>query len=128
MNPALPASALVTGASSGLGAHFARVLARSGVEVLLAARRVDPLMALLNEIEADGGRARAIVMDVGDDGSIDSAFAALDGLGVVPEIVVNNAGISDARPALDISAADWDRVVDTNLRGVFWLHGPPRSA
>lgn len=111
--------ALVTGASSGLGAYFARVLARQGYRVALAARRTDALAALKQEIEAAGGMADVVTLDVADEASIESAFAAMGAREVRIDVVVNNAGISDAKPALDITAAEWDRVVDVNLRGVF---------
>jgi NAD(P)-dependent dehydrogenase (short-subunit alcohol dehydrogenase family) len=110
---------MVTGASSGLGAHFARVLARDGYGVVLAARRVDALAALKAEIVASGGAAEVVALDVADARSVEAAFAEVDRLGLRPDVVVNNAGISDAKPALEITAAEWDRVVDTNLRGVF---------
>jgi NAD(P)-dependent dehydrogenase (short-subunit alcohol dehydrogenase family) len=112
-------TAIVTGASSGLGAHFARTLAASGYAVILAARRADALKALKAEIERDGGKADVIALDVADEKSVEAAFAAIDAMGVRMDVLVNNAGISDAKPALDISAAEWDRVIDTNLRGVF---------
>lgn len=112
-------TALVTGASAGLGAHFARVLAGQGFRVVLAARRVEALAALRDEIAAVGGVAEVVALDVTDENSVEAAFAALDRLGLRVDVVVNNAGISDAKPALDIAPADWDRVVDTNLRGVF---------
>lgn len=112
-------TALVTGASAGLGAHFARVLAAQGCRVVLAARRIEALERLRAEIEASGGQAVAVALDVADEASVEAAFATLDGQGLRLDIVVNNAGISDAKPALDVTAAEWDRVVDTNLRGVF---------
>lgn len=111
--------ALITGASSGLGAHFARVLAGHGYRVVLGARRLSALEALKGEIEAAGGRADAFALDVSDERSVADAFEAIEGLDLQLDVVVNNAGISDARPALDITATEWDRVVDTNLRGVF---------
>lgn len=110
---------LVTGASSGLGAHFARVLAGHGCHVLLAARRVDALETLKRELETTGGKADVVPLDVSDERSVAEAFSTITKLGRAVDIVINNAGISDARPALDITAAEWDRVVDTNLRGVF---------
>jgi NAD(P)-dependent dehydrogenase (short-subunit alcohol dehydrogenase family) len=110
---------LVTGASSGLGAHFVRMLAQRGWHVVLAARRLDALTAAKAEIDAAGGKADVVAMDVADEASVQAAFAQIDTLGLRLDVVVNNAGISDARPALDITAAEWDRVVDTNLRGVF---------
>ena len=107
-------TALVTGASSGLGRHFAQVLAREGAVVTAAARRVDRLEALVAEIAAAGGAARAAALDVTDAASVAAAFA-----GAPFDIVVNNAGISHDGPALTTSAADWDRVIDTDLTGVF---------
>lgn len=114
-----PGLALVTGASSGLGAHFARVLAGRGCRVVLAARRVDALAALKGEIEAAGGIAEVVALDVSDAASVEAAFAEIDRLGLRLDVVVNNAGISDTKPALEISSAEWDRVIDVNLRGVF---------
>ena len=109
-------SALVTGASSGLGSHFARFLAAHGAEVVVAARRSDRLAILCAEIKATGGTAHAIDLDVSDAGSVDAAFASLKR---PVDIVVNNAGISSAEPATDISIETWDATIATNLRGVF---------
>ena len=111
--------AIVTGASSGLGAHFARMLAAQGARVVLAARRVEALEAQKAEIEAAGGRADTIGLDVCDESSVASGFAKLDAAGLHVDIVVNNAGISEAVPALSMSVQNWDRVLDTNLKGVF---------
>src|SRR5690606_34323709 len=101
------------------GAHFARVLAGHGFRVVLAARRGDALAALKRDIEASGGRVDMLPLDVMDEGSIETAFAAIDALDLRIGVVVNNAGISAAKPALEISPAEWDSVVGTNLRGVF---------
>jgi NAD(P)-dependent dehydrogenase (short-subunit alcohol dehydrogenase family) len=112
--------ALVTGASSGLGVHFARTLSVAGAAVALAARRADRLASLESELQRAGGKAAAIDLDVQTSDSIAKAFDAIvAGLGV-PDIVVNNAGISIVKPALDMPEQDWDAVVDTNLRGA-WL-------
>ncbi|QQS12703.1 MAG: glucose 1-dehydrogenase [Rhodospirillales bacterium] len=112
--------ALVTGASSGLGAHFARTLSNAGAAVAVTARRVDRLAALVGEIESAGGRAAAVAMDVLSGNSIRAAYDAAEAaLGPV-DIVVNNAGISIVKPALDMPEADWDEVSNTNLRGA-WL-------
>ncbi|CAN7747131.1 SDR family NAD(P)-dependent oxidoreductase [Mesorhizobium sp. LjNodule214] len=110
---------LVTGSSSGLGEHFARMLARAGYHVVLAARRIDALVALKAEIQADDGKADIVAMDVADADAVDDAFAKIDGLALRIDVLVNNAGLTHSKPALEISAAEWDRVVDTNLRGVF---------
>ncbi|MBS7701389.1 MULTISPECIES: SDR family oxidoreductase [unclassified Chelatococcus] len=114
-------SVLVTGASSGLGAHFARLVAQNGHSVILAARRLEPLEALKDEITSNGGRAISVRLDVSEEDSIGRAFAQIHDSGERADVVINNAGVTDAKPALDITAADWDRVVDTNLRGVFLM-------
>lgn len=107
-------SALVTGASGGLGLHFAKLLARHGVAVTLAARRQSALDQAGAEIAAAGGTAKSVVLDVADAASIGQALA-----GRQFDILINNAGVSGAGPAADLSAADWDAVLDTNLKGVF---------
>lgn len=109
-------TALVTGASSGLGLHFAGVLAARGAKVVLAARRVEALEAARAGIAASGGTARALALDVADPASVEAAFAQI---GEAPDIVVNNAGVSGSQPALEMDAATWDSVVDTNLKGAF---------
>ena len=109
-------TALVTGASSGLGRHFAEVLAGHGVHVVLAARNEAALRGECERLAAAGGNASFVAMDVTDPASIERAFEAA---GRRIDIVVNNAGISGAGAALEITEADWDAVVDTNLKGVF---------
>ncbi len=109
-------TALVTGASSGLGAHFAKCLGAAGASVVLAARRADRLQSLQAELKKADIGARAIDLDVT---SSDSVAAALEAAGPI-DILVNNAGISIVKPALDMPEKDWDAVVDTNLRGA-WL-------
>jgi NAD(P)-dependent dehydrogenase (short-subunit alcohol dehydrogenase family) len=108
-------TALVTGASSGLGARFARVLAAWGAEVTLAARRTDRLRALAGEIEAAGGRARAVAMDVTDAASVEAAFEAAGAL----DILVNNAGVGEGTLLINTPDADWRAVMDVNLDGAF---------
>lgn len=107
--------ALITGASGGLGLHFAELLARHGVAVTLAARRKEALEQACSAIEATGGTARAIQMDVADSVSVAAALADAGSF----DILVNNAGISGTARALDLDEAEWDRVLDTNLKGVF---------
>lgn len=110
-------TALVTGASSGLGRHFAGVLARAGARVALAARRTDALAETRAAIEAAGGSAVVVAMDVTDPASVTAAVGeAWDALGRI-DILVNNAGVTATRPFLDMSEEEWDRVVDTNLTG-----------
>jgi NAD(P)-dependent dehydrogenase (short-subunit alcohol dehydrogenase family) len=113
--------ALITGASSGLGKRFARVLARSGVKVGLAARRLDALQALATEIEAGGGAAFAVKLDVSEESSVRRAVEEVEAaLGTI-DILVNNSGVSIVKPALEQSADDWDAVMNVNLRGVFLM-------
>lgn len=104
----------MTGASGGLGLHFARLLARHGVDVTLAARRQSALDQAKAEIAAAGGSSKTLVLDVADSVSIAAALA-----GHSFDILINNAGISGAGPAADLAEADWDAVLDTNLKGVF---------
>jgi NAD(P)-dependent dehydrogenase (short-subunit alcohol dehydrogenase family) len=108
--------ALVTGASSGLGVHFAHCLGAAGASVVLAARRAGRLASLQAELGKKGVKAATVELDVQ---SATSIAAALDAAGPL-DIVVNNAGISIVKPALDMPEEDWDAVVDTNLRGA-WL-------
>jgi NAD(P)-dependent dehydrogenase (short-subunit alcohol dehydrogenase family) len=111
--------ALVTGASSGLGRAFAGMLARAGAAVALAARRRDSLDEVRQEIERAGGRAFTVTMDVSNAGSVDAAVrTAAAGLGKL-DILVNNAGVTLTKPVLEITEAEWDRQVDTNLKGAF---------
>ena len=111
--------ALVTGASSGLGRHFAQMLARHGADVIVAARRTDALESLAAQIEALGRKAYAVPMDVRDAASVESAVRdALDRASAI-DILVNNAGIAMTKPALMTSDEEWRSVVDTNLDGAF---------
>ena len=109
---------LVTGASSGLGRHFAGTLARAGATLTLAARREAALAETVAGLE--GAAAHAVAMDVTDRGSVERAFDAAEAAHGPVTVVINNAGISHAEPALELDEADWDRVIDTNLKGV-WL-------
>jgi NAD(P)-dependent dehydrogenase (short-subunit alcohol dehydrogenase family) len=111
--------AFVTGASSGIGRHFAEVLAAAGAKVALAARRADRLAELAREIETRG-QCLPVSCDVTDRESIVAAItAAEDGLGPL-SILVNNAGVVVSKPLFEHSEADWDYVIDTNLKGA-WL-------
>ncbi len=112
--------ALVTGASSGLGVHFAKTLAEAGASVIVAARRADRLASLQAELSKGGRKAHAVDLDVQSAESIAAAFDSAErALGPI-DVLVNNAGISIVKPALDMPEKDWDSVVDTNLRGA-WL-------
>ena len=107
--------ALVTGASSGLGAHFAAVLAEAGADVILAARREDRLAEVAEGIRAAGGQCSTAQLDVADSASIARLASRLQQI----DILVNNAGLAREAGALDMSEADWDVVMDTNLKGMF---------
>lgn len=112
--------ALVTGASSGLGKHFAQVLAQAGATVLLSARNVEKLQQVLGQIQASGGIAHAVAMDVSNSSSVKNAMAQIVNQHGVPDILVNNAGQSIAKPMLEQTEEDWDQILDTNLKGC-WL-------
>jgi NAD(P)-dependent dehydrogenase (short-subunit alcohol dehydrogenase family) len=112
--------ALVTGASSGIGRHLAGVLAAAGVKVALAARRVDRLAELAREIETAGGEGLPIGCDVTRSEDVVAAVATAESeLGPL-SILVNNAGVVVSKPLFEHTEADWDHVVDTNLKGA-WL-------
>jgi len=112
--------ALVTGASSGLGRHFAKLLATVGAEVLVAARRADKLGELVAEIETAGGKAHALSLCVTDSASVIACYDQAAEVAGVPDIIVNNAGVTVTKPLLEQSEEDWDSVLDTNLKGG-WL-------
>ena len=111
--------ALVTGASSGLGDNFARRLAAEGATVAVAARRKDRLDKLVGGIVAAGGKAQAFALDVADPASVEAAFAAIVQALGAPDIVVNNAGIAQTKPAIELSEADWQGVMNTNIDGAW---------
>ena len=114
-------TAFVTGATSGLGRHFAKILSKAGAAVALAGRRTDRLAAVKREIEETGGKAAAIVLDVTDERRISPALDKAEAaLGPV-DILVNNAGLSVLGLSVEISASDFDKVIATNLRGPFLL-------
>lgn len=110
-------TAFITGASSGFGAHFSRLLARNGARVVVGARRGAALESLVGEIKAEGGEAQALSLDVRDIASIREAVAASGPI----DILVNNAGVGVTKPVLDQSEEDWASVIDTNLRGAFLM-------
>ncbi len=113
--------ALVTGASSGFGLHFAPLLARAGAQVVLAARRTDLIQAEAEKIIADGGKALAVTMDVTSSTSIAAALDQIEAVFGVVTVVINNAGITIPKLLLDLSDDDWTNVIDTNLNGVAYV-------
>src|SRR5215212_1306191 len=111
--------AIVTGAGRGLGEAIARDLARSGVRVVLAGRSTDQLDRVRALIAEDGGSALSHATDVTDARSVSALFeAAVDTFGRV-DVLVNNAGIATQRNVVDLDEAEWDRIFDTNVRGMF---------
>jgi NAD(P)-dependent dehydrogenase (short-subunit alcohol dehydrogenase family) len=112
--------AFISGASSGLGHHFAVTLARAGAKVALGARRVDRLQDVVAEIEGFDGRALAVALDVTDSDNVREAVAAAETeLGPI-SILVNNAGVSGgAKRAIEVEEAEWLSVIDVNLNGVW---------
>jgi len=110
-------TAFVTGASSGLGAHFARLLARSGAGVVLAARRVDALEAIVAELRQSGAQAQAVELDVSQPERVRECFQSQPRL----DVLVNNAGVTLTRSFLEQSDEEWDHVLNTNLRGAALL-------
>jgi NAD(P)-dependent dehydrogenase (short-subunit alcohol dehydrogenase family) len=113
--------ALVTGASRGLGQYFARALARAGADLILTSRRRESLAEFEAEVRAHGRRTLALELDVRDPASIGRmAVEAEASFGQV-HILVNNAGCNVRKPALDVTWDDWNLVLDTNLRGSFFV-------
>lgn len=113
--------ALVTGASSGFGLHFAQVLAAAGAKVVLAARRTDLLQSACEDIIASGGDAMAVTMDVTDSGSIKAAFDQAEQRFGLITVVINNAGITIPKLLIDLDDDDWNGVINTNLNGVAYV-------
>ncbi|MGH6915777.1 MAG: SDR family NAD(P)-dependent oxidoreductase, partial [Geminicoccales bacterium] len=115
-------TALVTGASQGLGRRFAQVLAEHGAGVGLAARQIDRCRDLQREIERQGARVASVALDVtAGVAAIEAALDRIeDALGPI-DILINNAGVAVSKPVLEQSEADWDQVVGTNLKGAFFV-------
>ena len=113
--------AFITGASSGLGAQFARTLAGAGAAVVLASRRLDKLKALRAEIEGQGGDAHVVELDVTDHDAIKSAVAHAETEVGSIDILVNNSGVSTTQRIQDVSENDFDRVFNTNVKGAFFV-------
>ncbi len=112
-------TALVTGASSGLGAHFCKVLGQAGARVIACARRVDRLEKVVAEINDADGTAYAVAMDVANADSVARAFEQIDKIAGVVDILVNNAGIGTPHLFVKTTEADWDRLMETNLKSVW---------
>ena len=113
--------ALVTGTSRGLGQHLARALAMSGADLILTSRRRDDLAPFAAEMEALGRKIVPLELDVRDQGSIERMAVAAEAAFGQIHILVNNAGCNVRKPALNVTWADWNLVLDTNLRGSFFV-------
>ena len=113
-------TALITGASRGLGQYFSRALATAGADLIVTSRRKADLAPFVSEIEALGRKAVAVELDVRDEKSIESMAAEVAGIGRV-HILVNNAGCNVRKPAMEVTWDDWNLVLDTNLRGSFFV-------
>ena len=113
--------ALITGASSGLGTQFAKTLAQAGAAVVLAGRRIERLKTLRAEIEAEGGDAHVVGLDVTDTHSIRSAVAHAETEVGAIDILLNNSGVSTTQKLTDVTPDDYDYVFDTNTRGAFFV-------
>ena len=113
--------ALVTGASSGLGAQFAKTLAKAGAAVVLASRRVDKLKDLRAEIEAEGGDAHVVQLDVTNTASIKAAVAHAETEVGSIDILVNNSGVSATSRVQDVTEEDYDFIFNTNTKGAFFM-------
>lgn len=114
-------TAFVTGASSGLGARFAKVLAANGARVVLASRRVERMKELRAEIAAEGGSAHVVALDVTDPVSIRAAVAHAETEAGPIDILINNSGVSTTQRLVDVTEADFDFVFGTNVRGAFFV-------
>jgi 3-oxoacyl-[acyl-carrier protein] reductase len=112
--------ALVTGASSGIGAHFAAVLAQAGASVVLVARRADRLDAVAQRIALAGGRALTVAADVRDRAAMARAFDAAEQAFGLVDILINNAGVAHATRVVELSEEEWRRVLGTNLDAVLF--------
>lgn len=110
---------MITGASSGLGAHFARICSQVGARVVIGARRVEKLTALADEIRGEGGEILAVAMDVTDRASVEAAFDEAEKTFGVVDITLNNAGVGGAARALDMTEEEWRNMLSTNLDGVW---------
>ena len=113
--------ALVTGASGGLGAQFAKTLSRAGAAVVLASRRMDKLKELRAQIEAEGGDAHVVMLDVTDTASIKSAVAHAETEVGPIDILVNNSGVSTTQRLQDVGEEDYDFIFNTNVKGAFFV-------
>lgn len=115
-------TALVTGASRGIGAATAQLLARHGAEVIVSSRRLEPCEEIAAQIRADGGKARALAAHIGEIAAIDALFAEIDGDGTRLDLLVNNAAANPYfGPMLEMPLNAYDKTVEVNIRGYFYM-------
>lgn len=114
-------TALITGASSGLGARFAEVLAAAGARIIMAARRQDRLTALASQLEETDTDVLTRTLDVNDLDGLPAFFDTLKAEGALPDILVNNAGMNIAKPALDLQPDEVSTIISTNMTAPFFL-------
>jgi len=110
-------TAMVTGAAGGLGAHFCRTLGRAGAAVVLAGRRIEPLQQLAGRLHESGIAAHPLSLDVTDPASVRAGFERAEALCGPLDVVVCNAGVAANKKALDLGPAEWDQVLEVNLKG-----------
>ncbi len=113
--------AIVTGTSRGLGQYFARALARSGADLVLTSRTLESLKPFQEQVESLGRKAVCVALDVRDEKSIEAMAATAEAAFGKIDILVNNAGMNIRKPALDVTWEDWNAILDTNLRGTFFV-------
>lgn len=114
-------TALVTGASRGIGRALATGLAEAGADLVLAARSEDALQDTAAAVRAYGRQARVFTADVSEPASIGGLFQKMDDAGLRADILINNAGMEEVRASVDVDEALWDRILDTNLKGAFFV-------
>tara|TARA_R110000751_G_scaffold234229_9_gene335734 strand:+ start:22538 stop:23311 length:774 start_codon:yes stop_codon:yes gene_type:complete len=113
--------ALVTGASRGIGRALATGLAEAGADIVAVSRSVDSLKDVCDDVEALGRRCQIIACDVSDVAAVHRLFEQISEQGLLADILVNNAGIEDVAPSTQVDEALWDRIIDTNLKGAFFV-------
>jgi gluconate 5-dehydrogenase len=112
-------TALITGSARGLGNGYARGLADAGAKVVLNDLNADPLKDAVDNLRTDGFDAEGVCFDVSKEASVVAAFEDMDARGLAIDILINNAGIQHRQPMVELAAADWQRVIDTNLTSAF---------
>lgn len=114
-------TALVTGASRGIGRAVATGLAGAGADIVAVSRGIDDLQETASLVAAQGRSCQAIAADISRIADIDRLFEQVDALNLVPDILINNAGMEEVRASTDVDEALWDRILDTNLKGAFFV-------